>query len=1066
MSGWNPNSDLGEDGLPNVDKANYPFWVINLGDYLAHRSTGCATSSTDTKPDCNERKIVMGPAKGKYLMDIWRFNPPYGYVALGDYIACFPSDDQNDDEAWPNPKNNRSTYSMTKQAYQSKLMLVFVKEKSGNSQNPYAKKCTTAERVKSLLEPDNYRGSDLNNTTVSEYNWSKARTDEWRWCNFGAHHSKYGKQQYNYIEGSDGNYNAYIYMYNPNDEDGGNYVALGLTFQVQSAIKWIDGKWQGVDPEKNIVTNQLENVWAVNKDLLINMRGSNINKLSSSLTTPYYVNKQGRLLGESNSAGSGCNFKFLSTSMIYNRKGKSSTERSTSYEFLSTADGAVVMHNGWNLSGEQWDKFIYNLKLYMLVPLSAKKVCCTTDLVAGESECGWGSFILSYDKPQCIDFARDLCQADNESDLTGDLCLTKMCKNGPDSQNPLICDREYSKFCQIKDSSGNYINYKNYPDVCACFMPQDFLTFACNDMKTSLGLQNNKAALKALNIDTSDPDQCNQNCSVNPLCRLYGSVPSTDQYPVERHNKLIQKGGLVDKTKCGDRTICIQSAVVNNQGKVGSLKINQDASCSSITDKVCGKSKFSLCNTKNNIGLFTKVLQQDNDNGSCGNPGENVQCANFNLTPIYDNCVNGKRIQVYKQLPIKLNPGVVKGGVSFEKTLEDIDEDDALDALRILISPSLKNAYPSFCKPCRLGMIVSDCQDCVMGFESSGNCFLDGNVWKQKFTKTKILQAPNNGGKACITSNETINDNCSQNKDCKVTLLENDQGCIDGSRTMKYTITELNSGNGMSCEQAVLNVLPKTYKDNLPSISISSDYKTAKASIGCQDCVVGYTLDNNFNNGKCYWNGSSWVVKKIPVFLKEVDSGGTCSQDKIDLVKRNQPIYEKCKVDQDCSINSTPIKDECNDVTGERTIIFSIDKLQNGNGLNCLDVGKLMAKKYDISEKNVSYNDSKKQLTFKGNCLLSKNCVLSENPIDSISDLKQGLTVDLYNIINPVVNRGKTCDEVLKSKVNYETFSVEEDGQLYVYRKGELENNRSFYIFAGIALLVVIILIVIILIRK
>ena len=55
----------------------------------------------------------------------------------------------------------------------------------------------------------------------------------------------------------------------------------------------------------------------------------------------------------------------------------------------------------------------------MLVPLSSKKVCCTTDLVAGESECGWGSFILSYDKPQCVDFARDLCQADNESDLTG-----------------------------------------------------------------------------------------------------------------------------------------------------------------------------------------------------------------------------------------------------------------------------------------------------------------------------------------------------------------------------------------------------------------------------------------------------------------------------------------------------------------------------------------------------------------------------------------------------------------------------------------------------------------------
>ncbi len=917
-----------------------------------------------------------------------------------------------------------------------------------------------------MLDPTNIWASELN-SAVSGSSYLFGNNYE-RICNFSAQ-EKIGKQTFNYIDGdyrgSGGDYQALVYIHKPDDLDGGNYVNIGSTFRVLNQY----------NNNKEII-NPYENVWAVNKDLLINMRGSSLttgNTLQQNVNKWYY--EGGRKLGENDAGmGSGCNYKFISIAMIYDRKnlvvdGKVDIKnRGGKMQYLSPCYAAMHLNSdGDNFSPSDpiWNKFYYNLSLYMLVPLSARKACCNYTNV-GEGECGFGSFIISSEKSECIDFYRDLCQADNESDLTGDLCLTKMCKNGPDSQNPLICDREYSKFCQIKDSSGNYINYQKYPDVCACFMPQDFLTFACNDMKTSLGLQNNKAALKALNIDTSDPDQCNQNCSVNPLCRLSLTVPSTQDYNRDRWNKLIQKGGLVDKTKCGDRTICIQSAVVNNQGKVGSLKINQDASCSSITDKVCGKSKFSLCNTKNNIGLFTKVLQQDNDNGACGNPGENVQCANFNLTPIYDNCVNGKRIQVYKQLPIKLNPGVVKGGVSFEKTLEDIDEDDALDALRILISPSLKNAYPSFCKPCRLGMIVSDCQDCVMGFESSGNCFLDGNVWKQKFTKTKILQAPDNGGKSCITSNETINDNCSQNKDCKVTLLENDQGCIDGSRTMKYTITELNSGNGMSCEQAVLNVLPKLYKDNLPSISVSSDYKTVKASIGCQDCVVGYTLDNSFNNGKCYWNGSSWVVKKIPVFLKEVDLGGTCSQDKIDLVKRNQPIYEKCKVDQDCSINSTPIKDECNDVTGERTIIFSIDKLQNGNGLNCLDVGKLMAKKYDISENKVSYDDAKKQLTFKGNCLLSKDCILSDNPIDSVEDLNQGITVDLYNIVTPVVNRGKTCDEVLKSKVSYETFSVEQEGQLYVYKKGELANNKNFYIFGGIALLVVIVLIVIIIIRK
>ena len=147
MSGWNPNSDLGEDGLPNMDKANYPFWVISLEDYLSYQKKRCATSSTDTDPDCNERKIVLGPEKGNYMLDVWRLNPPHGYVALGDYVVSFPSDQGS----WPKDEDRTKLQYDLNSSYQKKFMLVFVKEKSGDPQNPYAKKCSTSQRIKAML---------------------------------------------------------------------------------------------------------------------------------------------------------------------------------------------------------------------------------------------------------------------------------------------------------------------------------------------------------------------------------------------------------------------------------------------------------------------------------------------------------------------------------------------------------------------------------------------------------------------------------------------------------------------------------------------------------------------------------------------------------------------------------------------------------------------------------------------------------------------------------------------------------------------------------------------------
>jgi hypothetical protein len=47
MSSWNPNSDIGEDGLPNRDKANYPFWVKSLGECLKDSSIRSITFIND-----------------------------------------------------------------------------------------------------------------------------------------------------------------------------------------------------------------------------------------------------------------------------------------------------------------------------------------------------------------------------------------------------------------------------------------------------------------------------------------------------------------------------------------------------------------------------------------------------------------------------------------------------------------------------------------------------------------------------------------------------------------------------------------------------------------------------------------------------------------------------------------------------------------------------------------------------------------------------------------------------------------------------------------------------------
>ena len=113
MSVWNPNSNLGEDGLPNRDKANYPFWVKPLGECLKDTSFGTITFINNKASDPND--------SGKYKLLAYRIYPPDGYVSLGD-------------TAYSCGRNENPLDSI--------LPVLFVKEKSADPAKPYAKKCT------------------------------------------------------------------------------------------------------------------------------------------------------------------------------------------------------------------------------------------------------------------------------------------------------------------------------------------------------------------------------------------------------------------------------------------------------------------------------------------------------------------------------------------------------------------------------------------------------------------------------------------------------------------------------------------------------------------------------------------------------------------------------------------------------------------------------------------------------------------------------------------------------------------------------------------------------------
>ena len=103
---------------------------------------------------------------------------------------------------------------------------------------------------------------------------------------------------------------------------------------------------------------------------------------------------------------------------------------------------------------------------------------------------------------------------------------------------------------------------------------------------------------------------------------------------------------------------------------------------------------------------------------------------------------------------------------------------------------------------------------------------------------------------------------------------------------------------------------------------------------------------------------------------------------------------ESCQYNQNCEIDETKISDECDDVTGVRTIKHKIVKPSLGNGKTCDDMGFLFSTaKYP--ESNSSKVDTD-MITIETTCPISKDCDIDWTTKITTEDKKQGVGVDEF----------------------------------------------------------------------
>ena len=987
----------------NLDPENDPWLVTTLGEYVARRSwpDDGARNRRDNIPADQSRfpggsiKRITWDYTCDYGTEYVRAYPPNGYAALGDIMINVQ---KNSDDFW----NTQIVFiKKVNEVTNEKLAIPIGGGKEVGYQNNISYRC-------------NINGGG-------------------NWQDMG--------------------------IYRPISNDA-NYLPMGILIN----FRW---EWYG---ERLIKWDEPGYAHAVKNDLVMTLKNSQFFNLNADKWKNKYLFAGGRIGADSFGCKQYCDYRFWSIACIYDRKEKDGSGRGK-FKILSLFDGWIagekdLDHSDWPTA---YEYFMYYIPFYMLITNKSKDICCLSTIKSDTHlECGWGPYSITPQSPECYDFARMKCRAENPDDLTGNYCLEQACRTTPQSDNLIICDQEFTKFCQKSITKDNgtvqYLNYEQYPDVCACFMPQDFLKKGCDSLATELNIKSNRPAMKVLNIDTSDPDQCTQNCSVNPICRTMGTIPDTPLFRTEfpgafgdgnknRKGKPIIKGGVVDRTNCEDRNVCIQNIVVNNEGKIRKLNISQEiTSCGGYKDKKCARSKFGKCNIQKQGGKFYKKLMTELDQGGCGVEGEEFLCADLTTTPILDECNYGIRTTVLKQ------------------NFNNADKADVLEALNTLTPQNIKDFRPSsyYNETDGIGFYLSECGDCNVGFETASECFLQGNVWKQKTTKTKILNDKKNGGKDCVVDPTPIISDCSQNKDCKIKIAEPDTGCVNGTRRIKYNITELNSRDGKSCRDVISESIPDAYKANYPSIKISDDYNTAIVETSCENCEIGYKVDLSSNGGKCIWDGDKWTLKKIPVMLKEASGGGICPTEKLNLVNKKTPIFEKCNQNQDCEFSSTAYQDECDDNTGERVMHFIVDKVENGNGMTCKSAALRLAKGYSLdgSPAEGTYDPATKEIIVKARCGTKQNCQIDfTKNLQTVCDKNKGLAVDVYQIKAKTKGRGKTCDEAVKSNFTYDTFTIEEVDKVFVYRACEkydpTATRKMVIAVLGISLLMVLIAIII-----
>jgi len=1046
IKNWDPSSDFGEDGLPNRDKANYPFWIITLGEFV----------DNEYYKDVRNQKILSGPSnrpEGRMYVDVFRLYPPDGYVSLGDIVsAYYPSDGDKRYKPW-------EVYGNALSQTQRRQQLVFVKQSAGPNKEPYAKQVFLGNIVNPTYPDCN--SNDFN----ASYSRSWGKDTYW---GFNIYRERIGyvrdgklmrlprKDDYENAQSSS------VFMWRGNDLDGGRYLCLSNSFQYNSH------DWSISSPGNR-------NVWAVRSDLAMNLKESDLDINESILQTPIIDNPSaGRLILDSIDWGSGLNFAFYSTLMIFNRKRLDNSiippNQPGRRTFLPAFDGViceragkqnwagVTTSGGWNFDSNEFLRFKYYLRFYMLIPYNSKNYCCLTNQSSQSTitECGWGPFLTNPQSAVCQDFGRELCRADNPNMLTSSYCLDTVCKTSPSDDKPLNCDAEFKELCKIK-LDGKYYYYDRYPDICSCFMPDDFLKTACDDMATQLGIKNNPAGMKVLNIDTTDPDQCNQNSCLNPMCGKTAVITTTSHkktFPrafeagINRDGKPVIKGATTDRSKCEDRNVCIQSVTINNEGKIGELNINQQiASCGGYKDKRCQRSTFSRCEIHKGNGLFVKKLEKELDKGLCGTVGDEVECAQFTTTPIFDECNNGIRTTVFRQ------------------TKYNYDEADVLDALKVYMPQDIKDNRGSayFDAKDNYGFYMSQCANCEMGYEGKGDCFLDGNVWKQELTKTKVLNQKKNLGKDCEASSEKVVLGCQLDKDCKVSIKTNDSGCQNNIREIEYKIDSLNSKNGKTCRDAILDSLPKIFKDNFPSVRFAPDKLTAKAQIPCRDCEIGYTIDRTHNGGKCFYDESrqKWFIKKKPYLKHSASGGGQCQREKLDILDKNIQIEEECEANQDCKFSQYPKINVCDEDLGEQTIVYEVEKMRNNKGMSCEDASIKLGQKYSLNEENIVYDDERKEVTIKTACTKNEDCEVDfYMSLGEVCDESNGIGVEIYPVNKQRRGNGKTCSEVatenLKGRLG-EMTAIQEGNKVFVYKKcsklKEGITKKIIYVAIGLTIL-------------